>query len=300
MIILANDGIAASAQKELEALGHEVDTKHYEGEDLLKRLGEVDVVVVRSATKIRHPEIDAGIAGKLKLVIRAGVGIDNIDADYAKEKGLEVTNTPKASSNAVAELVLAHMMCLCRNLHKAQRSVPAGKWQKKEYKGTEIAGKTLGIIGLGRIGRCLAQKCIALGMTVIYEDIYRNEQAEKDLPCEYVSLDELFARADFISIHTPFLGKPVIGPEEFKKLKKGVYIVDAARGGTIDEAALLQAIEDGIVAGAGLDVFMEEPTKNEALLACDSISFSPHIGASTSEAQDRIGENIVELIKEKC
>lgn len=298
MKILANDGIAAGAKARLEELGHEVDTQKYEGDDLLKQLKEVDCIVVRSATKMRNEQIDAGAEGNLKLIIRAGVGVDNINVDYAKEKGIEVRNTPAASTNAVAELALAHMMMLARHLQSAQRTMPEGKWLKKEYKGTEIMGKTLGLIGMGRIGHCLAQKAKALGMKIVYYDIKRNEEYEKELDAEFMETDELLKVADYISIHTPYLGKPALGKDEFAKMKKGVIIVNAARGGTIDESALLEAIDNGTVAACGLDVYEKEPLDKEELMKCDKISFSPHIGAATVEAQDRIGDIIVDIVEE--
>lgn len=293
MIILANDGIAASAKKTLEELGFEVDTNHYEGDELLKRLKEVECIVVRSATKMRDEQIDAGAEGKLKLIIRAGVGIDNINVAHAEEKGMIVRNTPTASSNAVAELALAHMLALPRNLHRSNRSMAKGEWLKKQYSGTEIMGKTLGIVGMGRIGKSLADKAKALGMTVIYYARHK-----KDVDYEYVTLDELLKRSDFISLHIPSVDKPLIGKEELEKCKDGVYIINLARGGVVDEDALLDALDSGKVAGAALDCFAQEPCTNERLLQHDRVSITPHIGAATKEAQNRIGDVTVDIIKE--
>lgn len=299
-IILANDGIDAAAAETLTKLGHDVDTTKYEGDALLQRLKEVDCVVVRSATKIREPQIEAAAeGGKLKLIIRAGVGVDNINVDQAEAKGIEVRNTPAASSNAVAELVIGHMFSLARNLHRANRSMARGEWLKKEYKGTEIMGKTLGILGLGRIGRCLAEKAKALGMKVIYFDLFRWEEGEKEHGYEYMELEDVLKNADYISLHLPFTGEAIINEAAFDKMKDGVYIIDAARGGVMDEKALLKAIESGKVAGAALDVFAVEPLDCEDVMHCDKLSLSPHIGAATAEAQARIGDIIVELIKEK-
>lgn len=296
-IILANDGIAESAKQELERLGYQVDTTKYEGESLHQRLKEVDCLVVRSATKVRQPEIDAAAeGGRLKLIIRAGVGIDNIDVDYAKQHGIEVTNTPAASSNAVAELVIGHMLSLARHIASANRSMARGEWLKKQYDGTEIMGKTLGIIGLGRIGRTLAEKAQALGMKVIYFDLFRFEEGEAEHGWAYKSMDEVLAEADYISLHLPFTGEAVITEETFAKMKDGVYIIQAARGGVIDEEALVRAIESGKVAGAALDVFECEPLDKPELMNCDRLSLTPHIGAATQEAQDRIGDNIVSIV----
>lgn len=291
-IILANDGIAKDAKAKLESLGYTVDTNKYEDEALLNRLKEVDCIVVRSATKMRDPQIDAGASGNLKLIIRAGVGIDNINKDYAESKGLVVRNTPAASSNAVAELCMGQLFVLARNIHRANRTMAQGEWLKKEYSGCELAGKTLGIIGMGRIGRCLGEKAKALGMKVIY-----NDQIKAD-GWTFAEKDELVAQSDFISLHIPACEKPVIGKEEFAKMKDGVYILNAARGGVVDEEALLEAIESGKVAGAAIDAFSEEPLKNEKIMHCDRISMTPHIGAATKEAQDRIGEITVEIIEE--
>jgi D-3-phosphoglycerate dehydrogenase len=295
-LILANDGIDASAKQALIDLGHVVDTAKYEGDALLARLAEVDAVIVRSATKIRNPEIDAGAAGNLKLIIRGGVGVDNINVDYAEEKGIEVRNTPAASSSAVAELALGHMLSLARHIGEANVTMREGKWLKKQYSGTEIAGKTLGLIGFGRIARSLAFKCLALGMDVIFHDCL---QLEGD-NCEQKCLEDVLREADYISLHVPFSGgKPLIGKEEFELMKDGVFIINCARGGVVDEDALVDAIEAGKVAGAALDVFEVEPLENERIRNCDKISLTPHIGAATAEAQARIGDNIVDIIKER-
>lgn len=296
--ILANDGIESSAKQALEALGHTVDSTHYEGEELLRKLAEADICIVRSATKIRKEQLDAGKAGLLKLVIRAGVGIDNIDAEYAKTIGVEVTNTPAASSDAVAELALAHMLALSRNLYHSNITMRQGKWLKKEYEGTEIAGKTLGLLGFGRIAQSLGKKAQALGMNVIYTN--RSGKRADAEEFQYVTFDELLTHSDFISCHIPFAGgAAIIGKDEIEKCKDGVFFVNTARGGVIDEDALVDAIESGKVRGAAIDVFNVEPTTNERLLQCERISLTPHIGAATKEAQGRIGGNIVDIIKER-
>ncbi|MGI6157645.1 MAG: D-2-hydroxyacid dehydrogenase [Saccharofermentanales bacterium] len=293
--ILANDGIAKAAEEELIALGHEVDTNKYEGDELLKKIAEVDAIVVRSATKLRDPQIDAGAAGNLKLIIRGGVGVDNINVDYAREKGIVVRNTPAASSSAVAELVLGHMLSMARHIGEANRTMREGQWLKKQYAGTEIAGKTLGLIGFGRIARSLAQKCLCLGMDVIYTDIL---DIESDTCCQ-CGMEEVLKRADYVSVHVPFSGgEPLIGRDEIAMMKDGVFIINAARGGVIDEDALVDAIEAGKVRGAALDVYIEEPLKNERVRNCDLISLTPHIGAATAEAQGRIGDEIVAIVKE--
>jgi D-3-phosphoglycerate dehydrogenase len=244
----------------------------------------------------RVPPYSGAITGNLKLIIRGGVGVDNINVDYAEEKGIEVRNTPAASSSAVAELALGHMLSLARHIGEANVTMRQGKWLKKQYSGTEIAGKTLGLIGFGRIARSLAFKCLALGMDVIFHDCL---QLEGD-NCEQKCLEDVLREADYISLHVPFSGgKPLIGKEEFELMKDGVFIINCARGGVVDEDALVDAIEAGKVAGAALDVFEVEPLENERVRNCDKISLTPHIGAATAEAQARIGDNIVDIIKER-
>lgn len=297
--ILANDGMDKKAADKLEELGYSVDLNHYDGEDLIKQIKEVDCIIVRSATKVRIPLIDEALkTGQLKLVVRAGVGIDNIDHVYAKEKGIMVRNTPNSSSDAVAELAIGHMFSLARHIYISNVTMREGKWNKKQYKGIELAGKTLGLVGFGRIARSVAKKAMALGMDVIYNDIMGESEFLPE--CEFVTKDELLARADFISLHIPFMKESgaYLKDEDFNKMKKGMYIIHTARGGVIDEDALLKALDSGIVARAALDVFCEEPTKNERIYTNDKISLTPHIGASTIEAQARIGLETIEVIKE--
>lgn len=297
MIVLANDGIEVKAKEALEALGFEVDTNKYEGDALLARLAEVDAIVIRSATKMRAEQIAAGAKGKLRLIVRAGVGMDNIDLPYAKEAGVSATNTPLASSNAVAELALAHIFSLSRHLHRSNVSMRAHKWMKKEYQGCEIEGKTLGIVGMGRIGKILAKKADALGMKVLYTN-RRGRLDDIDF-AEYRTFEEILGESDFISLHTPKVGdKALVGEEEIAAMKDGAFLINLARGGVIDETALLEALDSGKIAGAGLDVFSVEPIEDERILSHERISMTPHIGASTAEAQERIGENTVEIIKE--
>ena len=295
--ILATDGMDKSAIAELEAKGCQVDVQFYDPEALCKAVADYDVLIVRSATKVREPQIDAACAaGKLKLVIRAGVGIDNIDKVCAEGHGISVCNTPRASSNAVAELALAHMLSVSRFISAAGHSMREGKWEKKSYVGVELSGKTVGIVGYGRIGQALGSRCQALGMNVLAYDIYKVPELECDT-MKYVEMDELLANSDYISLHVPSLpGQPVINRETLAKMKDGVVIINTSRGTNVDEDALLEALESGKVFGAGLDVFAEEPAKNAALYSHPHVSCTPHIGASTKEAQKRIGQEIVALI----
>lgn len=293
--VLFSDGVDTALASDIEKLGVEVVDEHYDADILGEKLKDFDCVVIRSATKIKKNIIDDAKGGKLKLIIRAGVGIDNIDVDYAKENGLVVRNTPTASSDSVAELVIAHMFTLARFLNQSNVSMRNGEWNKKKYEGIEISGKTLGIIGMGRIGRSLATKANALGMNVVYHDIFG--QMNDIAQYSFESLDALFAKADFISIHIPSTDT-LIGANEIAKMKDGVFLINTARGTVIDKDALLVALDAGKVAGVGLDVFASEPNFDKELVNHKRVSATPHIGASTKEAQNRIGGEIVSIIKE--
>lgn len=296
MKILANDGLDTKAVKKFEDDNIKVVTNHYDRDELLKVIKDYDVLIVRSATKVNKEVIDAAMGTKLKLVIRAGVGLDNIDLKYANEKGIEVRNTPNASSNSVAELVLGHMFALSRFITASKVSMGEGIWNKKAYTGVDIYGKTLGVIGFGRIGKSLAQKATALGMKVIFYDKYVKE----DKNYQYHTMEELLDKADYISLHAPATEKPLIGEKEISLMKDGVFIINAARGGIIDEEALLDALNTDKVAGAGLDVYIDEPNPNPEICNHAKVSCTPHIGAATEEAQERIGEEIIEIVDEFC
>lgn len=295
--VLITDGMESNGIEKLKSLGYEVVEQFYEPEALGEALQEFDVLVVRSATKVKKAIIDKALEKpRLKLVIRGGVGVDNIDVAYALERGIKVTNTPNASSASVAELALAHMFALARFVNISNVTMRDGKWEKKKYEGIEIAGKTLGLVGFGRIARELAKKANALGMKVVYYDIVG--KVEGFDYCEYATFEEVLKKADFLSLHIP-LDKnkgTVICKEEIALMKDGAYLINCARGGVVCEDALLDALNSGKLAGAGIDVFVEEPTKNEALLNHRNVSVTPHIGAQTLEAQTRIGEEIVNII----
>ena len=297
--ILVTDGMDKGAVQTLKDLRHKVTEQFLEPEELKERAKDFNVVIVRSATKVRKDIIDSAIeTGNLKLIIRGGVGVDNIDVAYAESNGIKVRNTPKASSSAVAELALGHMFCLARFIGIANVTMREGKWNKKKYTGIELSGKTLGLIGFGRIGQELAKKAKALEMKIIYNDILG---PAKDCPeYSFVSLDELLTDSDFISLHVPGNEdeSPEIGKPEFTKMKDGAYLINCARGSVVDEAALLEALNSRKLAGAGIDVFLEEPTKNMELVNHERVSVTPHIGASTKEAQKRIGQEIVSIIKD--
>lgn len=294
--ILASDGLQEKAINNLIELGFEVENKYYDKEVLGEVLKDFDALVVRSATKVTKEVIEATKGGKLKLVVRAGVGIDNIDVAAAKEAGIEVRNTPNASSDSVAELALAHMFAVARFVGTSNYTMRNGEWNKKKYEGVEIGGKTLGIIGMGRIGRALANKATALGMTVVYNDMFGKQD---DLVYDFLDLNDLLKVSDFISLHVPYdkNAGALIGQEQLNIMKDGSYIINCARGKVVDEAALLEALNSGKIAGAGIDVFEIEPNTNETLVNHPRVSCTPHIGASTLEAQDRIGDEVVSVIK---
>jgi D-3-phosphoglycerate dehydrogenase len=311
MKILANDGISEVGKKMLQEAGFEVITEKVAQEDLAKEVNEqgIEMILVRSATTVRKDVIDA--CPGVKLIGRGGVGMDNIDVAYAREKGITVINTPASSSQSVAELVMGHLFAISRSLNDSYKNMESGDFSalKKKYaKGIELRGKTLGIIGFGRIGQSLASYALGCGMDVIAVDLYTNPVKVKvplgssqELVIEitpFASLHEVIGQMDYISLHVPKQadGSAVIGAKEFELMKKGVRLVNASRGGVINEEELLVALKEGKVAGVALDVFDNEPNPRKDLLNHELIACTPHIGAATLEAQDRIGEELATLI----
>lgn len=311
MKVLANDGISKKGIKALEKGGFEVITTKVAQEQVANYLNthSIDVLLVRSATKVRQDIIDN--CPGLKIIGRGGVGMDNIDVDYARSKGIHVINTPAASSESVAELVFAHLFSGIRFLHDSNRNMPLEgdtnfNGLKKAYaNGVELRGKTLGIIGFGRIGQAVAKIALGLGMKVIASDKYVGEAVIRvdfyngqfinvDIITE--PLEDVFKHSDFITLHVPAQDGYVIGRDELKMMKQDVGIVNAARGGVIDEVALVEALDEGKVLFAGLDVYENEPTPEIKILMNPKISLTPHIGAATNEAQDRIGTELAEQI----
>ena len=311
MKVLANDGLSASGVKPLEKAGIEVILKTVAQEQLADFINEhkVDVLLVRSATKVRKDLIDA--CPGLKIIGRGGVGMDNIDVEYAKSKGIKVINTPAASSHSVAELVFAHLFGMVRFLHDSNQNMPLmgdthfNQLKKSYEKGVELKGKTLGLLGFGRIGQATAKVALGLGMKVVaYDPFIDSAHLTLDFydgqtvsfTIDTISKEEVLKQADFVSLHVPAQKEYVISTKEFGMMKKGTGIVNAARGGVIDEVALVKAIEEGIISNAALDVFESEPTPEIQLLMNKNISLTPHIGAATLEAQDRIGEELAAQI----
>jgi D-3-phosphoglycerate dehydrogenase len=302
MKVLICDPVSPVTIQALHDAGIEVDNRpDITAEELLRDAPQYDGMVVRSRTKVPKEVIDA--ATNLKIIVRGGVGLDNIDVAYAREKGVEVRNTPKASSNSVAELALGYMLALARRIPQATMSMTAGEWKKKQLRGSEIAGKTLGLIGFGNIGGLLGRKAAALGMDVIFYDVIEPPEPG---PARQVSLEEVLTQSDYLSLHVPLLPatKNMLDAKAFAKMKDGVYIVNCARGGIVDEDALCDALLSGKVAGAALDVYVDEKVEpgNPKLYGLkdengfNRIIGSPHIGASTAEGQARVGTEVADIL----
>jgi D-3-phosphoglycerate dehydrogenase / 2-oxoglutarate reductase len=290
--ILLTDGLEDNGQAIMRKSAEVVDQGGISAEELLKVVGEYDAIIVRGRTKVTPAVFEAG--KKLKVVGRSGVGVDNIDLAAAKQHGVAVVNAPLSLTIAVAELTFGTMLALVRELPRADGSMKNGKWLKKEFEGSELYGKTLGVVGFGRIGSNVAERAAAFGMKILaYDPLLSPEEIQKR-GGEPVSLDQLYARSDFITLHVPLSSETrgMINSESFSKMKKGVRLVCAARGGVIDEAALLEALESGQVAGAGLDVFATEPPGQTALVSHPHVIATPHIGAQTVEAQQRAAGDI--------
>jgi D-3-phosphoglycerate dehydrogenase len=302
MRVLICDATDASAIQAMRDAGIEVDNRpEITPEELMRDAAGYDGMVVRSRTKITSAVIDA--ATNLKIVVRGGVGLDNIDVAYAQSKGVSVRNTPKASSNSVAELALGYMLALARKIPQATMSMVAGEWKKSQLKGSEIAGKTLGLIGFGNIGGLLGKKAATLGMNVIFYDVITPADPG---PTQQVSLEEVLTQSDYISLHVPKLPATtnMLNAEAFARMKDGVFVINCARGGLIDEDALYDALVSGKVAGAALDVYVDEkvhPGNAKLFGLKDKDGFalvigSPHVGASTVEGQERVGAEVAEIL----
>lgn len=293
MKILITDGISKYGQEILSKAGIDFDIKHYELEELIKVIPEYEGILVRSATKVPREVIDAG--KKLKLIARGGAGIDNIDHKYARSIGIPVLNTPGANSASVSELVFAHLFALARFIPQANITMRNSEWNKKAYKGIELAGKTIGIMGFGKIGQITAKMALGLDMKVLAFDI---ADIKTDLDVTMTSKEDVLKNSDFITLHVPKMAEPFITEKDINMMKDGVFIINCARGGVVDEKVLLDALNSDKVGGAGIDVWMEEPTKNIELISHPKVSATPHIGAATAEAQDRVGIEIANKIAE--
>ncbi len=294
--ILIADSLDKEATEALQAVpGFEVTVKTGLDEaGLVQIIPGFNAVVVRSATKITKPVVDASQG--LQIIVRAGIGLDNVDAAAAKARGIQVANTPSATTISVAEHAFGLMQGAVRQHGRANLTMKQHKWEKKTLHGTELYGKTLGLIGAGRIGLALAERALAFGMSVLAYDVV---PIKTSLAVKQVTLDELLAEADVFSLHVPKTQGPILGPAEFAKMKKGVVLVNAARGGVVDEKALLDALNNGTVKAAALDVFGKEPPEDWTLVDHPAVTASPHIGAQAEEGQRRAGLEVVRILKEK-
>ncbi len=295
MKILVCDKTEKDAVERMRSAGLQVDVRdNITPEELPGVLPDYEGMVVRSRTKVRQPLID--VCPNLKVIVRGGVGLDTIDAEYARSKGITVMNTPMASSASVAELTIGYMFALARSIFQASSSMKAERWEKKLFEGDEIGGKTLGLVGIGNIGKEVAKRATALGMTVIAYDPYV-KSAEN---VKMVSLDDLLSSSDYISLHLPKTKESanMIGTAQIAKMKNGVRMINCARGGIIDEVALYDALTSGKIAGAALDVFGEEPPTDWKLIKLPNVIGSPHIGAATKEAQGRVGAEVADKLIE--
>ncbi|HOW92001.1 MAG TPA: hydroxyacid dehydrogenase [Anaerolineaceae bacterium] len=294
--ILLTDGLEENGKEILRGMAEVVDQPGISADDLLTVVGEYDALIVRGRTKVTAAVFEAG--KNLKVVGRAGVGVDNIDLAAAKAHGVTVVNSPLATTVAVAELTLSLMLSVVREIPRADASMKSGKWLKKEFEGRELFGKTLGVMGFGRIGAAVAERAKAFGMRILAFDPLISAEDIVKRGGEPVSKDELFAQADMITMHMPLTAdsKNLLNAEAFNKMKDGVYIVCAARGGVIDEEALLEALNSGKVSGAALDVFATEPPGQTALVAHPRVIDTPHVGAQTVEAQARAANDIAEEV----
>ncbi|HEV8595395.1 MAG TPA: hydroxyacid dehydrogenase [Thermoplasmata archaeon] len=291
--VLVTDGLEPEALAKLNA-HHAVDLIETSPPKLLEIIGGYDALIVRSRTKVTADVIAK--AAKLKVIARAGVGVDNIDVAAATKRKIPVVNAPAASTISVAELALAHMLSLARRIPQAHASLKTGKWEKKAFEGIELYGKTLGLVGSGRIGAEVAKRANAFGMRVIAYDPYITPKVASERGFELTDLESLLLQADFISIHAALTDETrhMIGAKELALMRKSAYVVNCARGEIIDEAALAASLEAGEIAGAALDVFEKEPPTGSPILAVENTSLTPHLGASTKEAQVRVGETVAE------
>lgn len=296
--ILVTDPLDPAASAALRKAGHEVDERKLTPDELLKEIAKYDALLVRSETKVTKAVL--GVADKLKVVGRAGVGVDNIDTQAAKDRGIVVVNAPLAATNAVAELTLAHMLSMARQLPRADASTRAGKWEKKGLMGVELSGRTLGLLGVGRIGGRVAELARAFGMRVVVYDPYVTDEKAREMHVTKVATQvDVVAQSDFVSVHTPLTPetKGMVNAALLARFKKGAFLLNVARGGIVDEKALFDAVQSGHLGGAALDVFETEPLKETPLAQLPNVHFTPHLGASTLEAQQKAGLMVADEVR---
>ncbi len=295
MKVLVNDGIAEEAIEMLKSK-HEVTAKFHDKDELLNVIQDYDALIVRGKTKVTREIIEKG--EKLKVIGRAGIGVDNIDVSCATERKIPVVNAPRSSTISVAELTIGHMISLARHLPYADKSTKDGMWEKKKLMGIELFGKTLGLVGCGRIGGEVAKRADALGMKVVAYDPYLPQEVQDKICARFITLEDVLSVSDFVSIHAMLTDETrgMIGREQFEMMKETAYVVNCARGPIIDETALVEALEQGKIRGAALDVFEKEPPEGSPLLSAPNVAFTPHLGASTVEGQIKAGTTTAEQV----
>ncbi|UCD14212.1 MAG: hydroxyacid dehydrogenase [Thermoplasmatales archaeon] len=304
MKILITDKTAEEAIQLLKDAGHDVTYDEMDGDTLLNEIAQYDALMVRGRTKVKGEIVKAGAKGKLRVIGRAGIGVDNIDIETAAKEGIKVVNAPTGATTSVAELAIGHMLSLSRHLAKADSTMKKGEWAKKQLRGTELYGKTLGLIGCGNIGKLTAKYAQAFNMSAIgFDPFISKEDMQKAGIKKVEELEELMENADFISLHLPHTSEThyIVNKDMLSKMKPNAYLINCARGGTVDEKELYNALKNGKIAGAGIDVFENEPPKDNPLLKLDNVVLTPHIGANTNEGQIRAGtvcaEQVIKTLK---
>jgi D-3-phosphoglycerate dehydrogenase len=299
MKVLITDKTAEEAIQLIKDAGHEVTFDEMDHDTLLKEIGKYDGLMVRGRTKVVTEIVEEGSKGNLKVIGRAGIGVDNVDIETAGKLGIPVVNAPTGSTISVAELTITHMLSLSRNITKADSTMKKGEWAKKKLKGSELNGKILGLIGTGNIGKLAGKIARCFGMNIIgFDPFISKEDMEKDGIEKKDDLEDLISSSDFISLHLPHIPKThhIVNKDMISKMKPSAYIINCSRGGTVDEEALYNALKDGSIAGAGIDVFENEPPENSPLLSLDNVVLTPHLGANTKEGQVRAGTVCAEQI----
>lgn len=299
MKVLITDKMAEEAIQLIKDAGHEVTFDEMDHDTLLKEIGKYDALMVRGRTKAVKEIVEEGSKGNLKVIGRAGIGVDNVDIETAGKLGIPVVNAPTGSTISVAELTITHMLSLSRNIAKADSTMKKGEWAKKKLKGSELNGKTLGLIGTGNIGKLAGKFAQCFGMKIIgFDPFISKEDMKKDGIEKKDNLEDLMSSSDFISLHLPHIPQThhIVNKDMISKMKPSAYIINCSRGGTVDEEALYNALKEGVIAGAGIDVFEKEPPENSPLLSLENVILTPHLGANTSEGQIRAGTVCAEQI----
>jgi D-3-phosphoglycerate dehydrogenase len=299
MKILVSDKMAEEAMQVLKDAGHEITYEEYDADTLLKEISKYDALMVRSRTKAIKDVVEAGAKGNLKVIGRAGIGVDNIDIETAGKNGIPVVNSPTGATASVAELTVGHMLALSRHIARADKTMKKGEWAKKQLKGFELDGKTLGLIGTGNIGKYTAKLSMCFGMKVIgYDPFISKEDMAKDNIEKIEELRDLMEKSDYISLHLPHIPPThhIVNAEMIAKMKPSAFLINCARGGTVDEKALYGALKNRKIAGAALDVYESEPPENSPLFDLDNVVLTPHIGANTKEGQIKAGTVCAEQV----